>query len=339
VRQRLLSTIGFPVSVASEPAVARRINRRSLMWALLAISTIAIAAVVGTMAGTSTRAHREVGPASHAQAHLSTAASLAVSRGLGTDLAEYRVVRSPGGFRARNTRQGLTASFGANGATVSTHGGAHASIALLAIGSGAGLHPVGLTSPQARGNRVEYRRGAATEWFANGPAGVEQGFTISTKPAGATNGALTLALGLSGTLTARPGAGGGLVLTGARGKAVLRYGDLSVTDARGRTLPAHMTAEHGRVLISVDARGAHYPLTVDPLLNQVAELYASEGEKEDQFGGAIAASGGTVVVGETLDTVAGQYRSGAAYVFIEGAGGWATATQKAKLIASNPEKE
>ena len=93
------------------------------------------------------------------------------------------------------------------------------------------------------------------------------------------------------------------------------------------------------MLISVDARGARYPLTVDPLLNQVAELYASEGEKEDQFGGAIAASGNTVVVGESLDTVAGHLRAGAAYVFIEGAGGWATATQVAKLIASNSEEE
>jgi hypothetical protein len=271
---------------------------------------------------------------------LSPPATLAISRGLGADLAGYRLERSAGGFLARNARQHLTASFGARGATVSTRGGAHSSIALQAIGSGAALHAVGLAQPLARDNRVEYRRGAATEWFANGPAGVEQGFTIGTKPAGVTsNGALTLALGFSGTLAARPSADGGLVLTGAGGKAMLRYGDLSVTDARGRTLPAHMTVEHGRVLIGVDARGARYPLTVDPLLNQVGELYASEGEKEDQFGGAIAASGGTVVVGESLDTVAGQLRSGAAYVFIEGAGGWATATQKAKLIASNPEKE
>jgi len=335
-----MSTIGFPASVAPEPPVARRVNRRSLMWALLAISAVAISAVGGTIAGTSTHPRPVVGPSSsHTQAHLSTAATLAVSRGLGADLASYRLARTSGGFIARNARQGLTARFGLSGATVSTRSGAHASIALRAIGSGAALHAVGLASPLARGNRVEYRRGGATEWFANGPAGVEQGFTIQTKPTGATNGALTLALGLSGTLMARPGTGGGLVVTGAGGKAVLHYGDLSVTDARGKALPAHMTAEHGRVLISVDARGAQYPLTVDPLLSQVAELYASDGEKEDQFGGAIAASGNTVVVGESLDTVAGHLRSGAAYVFTEGAGGWATATQVAKLIASNSEEE
>jgi FG-GAP repeat len=299
----------------------------------------AVATVGGSLALTSENGRPALGTPSHAQAHLSPAASLAISRGLGADLAAYRLARSSGGFVARNARQGLTASFGARGATISTRDGAHAGIALQAIGSGSVLHPVGLASPLVRGNRVEYRRGGTTEWFSNGPAGVEQGFTIHSKPADATSSALTLMLGLSGTLTARPGASGGLVLAGASGKAVLRYGDLSVSDASGKTLPAHMTIKHGRVLISVDARGAHYPLTVDPLLNKVAELYASEGEKEDQFGGAIAASGSTVVVGESLDTVAGQLRSGAAYVFTEGAGGWSTATQKAKLIASNPEKE
>jgi hypothetical protein len=193
--------------------------------------------------------------------------------------------------------------------------------------------------PLARANRVEYRRGGTTEWFANGPAGVEQGFTIDSKPAGATDGALTLALGVSGTLTARPSAKGDLVFAEAGGKAVLHYGGLSVTDASGRALPARMTVEHGRVLISVDARGAHYPLTVDPLLNQIGELYESAGAAEDMFGAAIAASGSTVVVGETLTEVGGHYRAGAAYVFTEGAGGWASATQVGKLIASNPESE
>ena len=43
-------------------------------------------------------------------------------------------------------------------------------------------------------------------------AGIEQGFTIASRPAGAENGTLTLALGLSGTLTARAGTKGDLVV-------------------------------------------------------------------------------------------------------------------------------
>ena len=338
MRQRLLSTIGFPTSVAPEPAIARRVNRSSLLRALLAIVAVAIAAVGGSIAATSTHPLRVAGPSSHPQAHLSTAASLAVSRGLGADLPGYRLARSSDGFLERNARQGLTASFGDHDATVSTRDGAHASIALQAIGSGAALHAVGLAQPLARGNRVEYSRGAAAEWFANGPAGIEQGFTINTKPAGATSVALTLALGLSGTLTARPGAAGGLVLTGASGKAVLRYGDLSVTDARGRTLPAHMTAEHGRVLISVNARGAHYPLTVDPLMS-VAELYASSGLENEELGYSVAVSGKTVVAGAPDATVGGKAGAGAVYVFSEGTSGWETKTQDTELLPSTSETE
>jgi hypothetical protein len=338
VRQRLLSTVGLPASAAHEPAIARRINRRSLLWALLAIAAVAIAAVDGSMAGTSTHPRRMASPSPHSQAHLSTAASLAVSRGLGADLAGYRLVRSSGGFLARNARQGLTASFGARGATVSTRDGEHASIALQAIGSGTALHAVGLAQPLVQSNRVEYRRGVATEWFANGPAGVEQGFTIGTKPTGATNGALTLTLGLSGTLTARPGKDGGLVLTGAGGKAVLRYGDLSVTDARGRSLPAHMTVGHGRLLISVDAGGAHYPLTVDPLMS-VAELYASSGLENEELGYSVAVSGKTVVAGAPGATVGGKAGAGAVYVFSEGTSGWETKTQDTELLPSTSETE
>jgi hypothetical protein len=339
VRQRLLSTIGFPASVVPETAAERRVNRRSLMWALVVISAVAIAAVGGSMAGTSTHPRSVVSPSpSHSQAHLSTAANLAVSRGLGTDLPGYRLTRSSGGFLARNARQGLTASFSDHGATVSAQAGAHASIALQAIGSGAAMHPVGAASPLVRGNRVEYQRGEATEWFANGPAGLEQGFTIGTKLTGATNDALTLALGVSGTLSARPGTAGGLVLATAKGGPVLRYGDLSVTDASGKTLPAHMTVEHGRVLISVDASGARYPLTVDPLMS-VAELYASPGTEEEELGySAVAVSGKTVVAGAPSATVGGHKSAGAAYVFTEGTNGWASSTQGAELLPSSSQE-
>ena len=253
---------------------------------------------------------------------------------MGADLATYRLARSSGGFVARNARQGLTASFGARGATVSTRNGAYASIALRAIGSDAALHPVGLASPLARGNRVEYRRSAATEWFANGPAGVEQGFTVARQPAGAADGALTLALGVSGTLTARGRSGGGLVLAGTDGKAVLRYGDLSVNDARGKALPARMTVAHGRVLISIDTRGARYPLTVDPLV-QDAELTNSTEEGEGDLGFSVAIDGSTIVVGATEAKVGATEHQGAAYVFTEPGGGWSGALNQVAELTNN----
>ena len=235
---------------------------------------------------------------------------------------------------ARNARQGLTASFGASGATVGARDGAYASIALQAIGSGAALHAVGLARPLGHANRVEYRRGGATEWFANGPAGVEQGFTIGSEPAGATDGALTLALGVSGTLTARPGAAGGLVLAGAGGKAVLRYGDLSVSDASGRSLPAHMTVAHGRVLINVDTRSARYPIRVDPLA-QDAELTNSTEQGEGDFGFSVAIDGGTIVVGAQEAQVGATEHQGAAFVFTEPGSAWSGPVNQVAELTNN----
>ncbi len=54
-------------------------------------------------------------------------------------------------------------------------------------------------------------------------------------------------------------------------------------------------------------------LTVDPLLGLLGyELYASDGAKEDQLGSATAAAGGTVVVGEPLDTAGATSGRGSA---------------------------
>ncbi len=47
-------------------------------------------------------------------------------------------------------------------------------------------------------------------------------------------------------------------------RSALRYGDLKVTDARGHVLHSWL-AVHGReLLLRADARGARYPLRVDP---------------------------------------------------------------------------
>jgi FG-GAP repeat len=330
MRHRLLSTVGHfggaeahrqPVSV---PVVARR-------WLVAVALAILLPAVIGMRLSGHSRA--PVTPHAHASA-LSVAARLAVSRGLGADLAEYRLTRGPDGFRARNPHEDMTASFGGRGATVDVGSGERASIALQAIGSGAVLHNVGRAEPLARANRVEYRRGGITEWFANGPAGVEQGFTIARQPAGTALGALTLDLGVSGTLTARPGTRGDLVLAGAGGKAVLRYGELSVTDAAGKSLPAHMTAEHGHVLISVETRGARYPLTVDPLI-QDAELTASKDDGTYGFGFSVASDGGTIVVGSPEVTVGATAAQGAAFVFTKPLAGWSGSLNEVAELTSN----
>src|SRR6185436_9419192 len=111
-------------------------------------------------------------------------------------------------------------------------------------------------------NRVEYRRGGLTEWYANGPLGLEQGFTLQTRPQGA--GPLTLAQRWSGPLRARADGGAIAFARTAGGPALLTYSGLRAVDAAGRTLPARMELAGDRVLLRVDDAGALYPVTIDP---------------------------------------------------------------------------
>jgi hypothetical protein len=69
-----------------------------------------------------------------------------------------------------------------------------------------------------------------------------------------------------------------------------------------------------------------------------ATLTASDGDKSDQFGIAVAVDGGTVVVGAWLKDVASREDQGAAYLFLKPAGGWTSMTESALLLASDGKK-
>ena len=248
-----------------------------------------------------------------------------VSAALGRDEPAYRVR----GLRAVNPAQRLRVGFTGRGATVAS-GGARLGMTLSAYGYASALAPAPAETPRASANRVSYTDGSLTEWFANGPLGLEQGFDVAARPS-AGGGPLTVSLAISGNLTAH--LQDGSVLLDGRGVA-LRYGGLAATDARGRVLHSWLQLAGGNVLIRVDDRGALYPLRIDPLVQQ-AELTASDGDKEDRLGYSVAISGNTVVVGAPQAEVGSHARQGAAYVFVMPASGWARATQTAKLTASN----
>jgi hypothetical protein len=67
-------------------------------------------------------------------------------------------------------------------------------------------------------------------------------------------------------------------------------------------------------------------------MTQTAKLPASEGPNQ-ALGFSVAVSGATVVAGAPYATIGGNLQQGAAYVFVEPAGGWANVTQSAKLTA------
>ena len=206
---------------------------------------------------------------------------------------------------------------------------------MRSLGYGSRLSPVVPARPQATRNRIEYRRGALNEWYVNGPLGLEQGFTLARRPSTRTSGPLTLALRLTGTL--RPS-----LATGAKDldfffagqPASIRYGGLAVWDATGRELPARLLLRGSTVLVRVEDAGARYPLTIDPTFQQ-GKLTASDGAEFDTFGKRVAISGDTIVVGASEDGLDPVFSRGSAYVFVKPVGGWANATQTAKLTASD----
>jgi hypothetical protein len=92
----------------------------------------------------------------------------------------------------------------------------------------------------------------------------------------------------------------------------------------------------------LSAAGAAYVFT-EPAggwknMTQTATLIASDGASYDRLGQAVAVSGNTAVAGAP-DAVGRTANAGAAYIFVEPAGGWKNMTQTAKLIAPDGQKE
>ncbi len=262
---------------------------------------------------------------------LPLAARALVSRTVAEDDPSYRVTTSPRGLTAANRSQGLTARFTERGVEVRS-GAGRVALRLAAYGRGQALRPVAAVAPSARANRVEYQRGGVVEWYTNGPLGLEQGFTLTSRPTVAGSEPLTLSLDLSGNLSASLEGQQVLALVGAG--ASLRYAGLVASDALGRDLSAWLELRGPRVFVRVADAGARYPLTVDPLVQQ-AKLTASDGAPYDHLGFKVAVSGDTLVVGAPHSDVGANADQGAVYVFVTPANGWASGTETAKLTASD----
>ncbi|MBP8000684.1 MAG: hypothetical protein KA314_14110 [Chloroflexi bacterium] len=202
-----------------------------------------------------------------------------------------------------------------------------------------GLEPTLL----AAGQTLTYQwDGNLSEWWHNDPAGLEQGFTLQTRPTQPQNQPLQLTLTIQGDLLARQ-VGQTITFRDESGAAAFTYDKLQVWDATGQTLPARFALHNTTLHILVDDTHATYPLTIDPLVQQ-AYLKASNTGTDDNFGYVVAASGDTVVVGTPYEDsnatgINGANNNsapdaGAAYIFVRSGGSW---TQQAYLKASNTE--
>jgi hypothetical protein len=281
-----------------------------------------VTALLGALAATALAVNgqpRHHGAPRHGVDRIPMAARGPVSAALGRHDARYRVA----GGRLRNPAQRLRARFSRAGVTVAS-GGSRVRLRLERFGRATVQRRIARVAPRARRNRVDYARGGVDEWYANGPLGLEQGFDVGARPRGA--GPLTLSL--ARTPGARP-AGGDVELGHA-----LRFGGLTASDARGRTLPARFVVRAHRVQIRVDDASAQYPVRVDPFVRQ-ATLRASDAKSSEGFGAFVAADGDTIVATKVFPGGAGTSNSGPVYVFQKPASGWADAVETAKLSASD----
>lgn len=245
-----------------------------------------------------------------------------VSAALGRDDSRYWLHSNANGLWGENPGQALALEFSNQGADLIS-GSSHWNLQTRSYGYGDTRYPVRAEAPRLSTNRVEYRHNDITEWYENGPHGLEQGFTLAHSPGKANGRPLTIELALSGDFNAALIPGGAVVeLRQRQGKAVLRYTGLSARDATGRELRSWIELGQRRLLLRVDDEGALYPLVVDPWIQQ-AELTAPDGGMDDSVGAAVAVSGSTVVVGAPCHPYStGQCGPGVVYVFVGTSGVW-----------------
>jgi hypothetical protein len=228
-----------------------------------------------------------------------------------TGESRYDVQRTSGALVAKGG--GLVSLFGEKGLSVAT---ARGSVTFAVAGAAPG-------APVADGGRVVYRRDGLTTWYANGPLGLEQGFTLSKPQA--------VSLRLAGSLAPRQR--GQSILFGS----ALSYSGLRAFDAAGRPLPARLELRGRTLTLRVDDRGARYPITIDP---QIEQQLASGGpllpNDADPSGGssfgqsvAISSDGNTALIGAPDDNA----NLGAAWVFVRSNGVW---TQQGPKLLPDP---
>lgn len=268
---------------------------------------------------------------------LSEEAQASISGALGRDIRGYQAHVQGAGFHAENARHKLVVDFTSEGVAMHT-GRASWRLALRGFGYGNALKAVDAAFPKANLNRVEYQHGPLTEWYVNGPLGLEHGLTVHEPPDEANGEPLTIALALSGDLRAAVDRGRtGLTLTARDQQAELRYSGLTAFDATGIPLQAWLELQGERLLVRVAETGARYPIVIDPWV-QLAELTASDGGIYDLLGFSAAVSGNVVVVGApgaTFPSEATGDDRGAVYAFVKPPTGWANMTETAKLFASD----
>ena len=232
MRRAMFSVCPLPAGNRNEGFAEFRWGRRpgARSVALLGATIIAAGLTVAAAAGPVARDHVSRVAAS---APLPVATWGPVSSALGRVDPAYRAAWARAGFVARSPLHRLWAQFSPAGVRVRS-GAVLLGVRLRGYGYGDRLEALGAVAPTARANRVLYRRGSLSEWYKNGPLGLEQGFTLAARPAGRRAGPLTLALALSGNARGMLSRDLRAITFSHRGSSLSYRGLLAPTRAGGR---------------------------------------------------------------------------------------------------------
>jgi len=220
-----------------------------------------------------------------------------ISEKMGEDNPAYQVQGDGDlSYVTKNPKHGLTMKVCPEGMTVQSEGG---------LNWGTKLKDFGLYKKiVSRSNRIDVEFGDITEWFINGPSGIEQGWTLRRNTSSHSGNKdaeeIIIQLAQSGNTLVAAAAARDLEVKKEDGSVFLRYGGLFAHDAEGKELEAQFDMADGDILIRVDGRNAVYPVTIDPYV-QTAKLTASVPISGEQLGSSVAISsdGMVVAVGAT----------------------------------------
>lgn len=149
----------------------------------------------------------------------------------------------------------------------------------------------------ADGGNLDLLRGSVVEYAVNDEGGFEHGYHLLQRPDG--DGPVELAIGVEGADVHAIADG---ALFSVPGRTVVGWRELAVVDADGRPLPATTEARPSplggqELVVSVDDRGARWPITIDPLLTSLESSFQPYGATADHAGFSVDAYGDLLVVG------------------------------------------